>query len=94
MENSVKHQIQQIIRINSKNGKKEYRGRTYAKNDVVLETCLISDAFELCEPEFYMLVTTVTRDDDSTNIYTVPVENTIYRHELMRLNMRRYIRMH
>ena len=29
--------------------------------------------FKLREPEFYKIVTTVTRDDDSPNIYTVPV---------------------
>ena len=54
------------------NGKAEYRGRTYAKNGVELEPGWISDAFELCETEFYKLMTTVTRDDDSPNIYTVP----------------------
>ena len=73
MENSVKHQIYQIIRIISKNVKIEYHGRTYAKNWVVLEPGWISDAFELRKPEFYKLVTTVTRDDGSHNIYTVPV---------------------
>ena len=45
----------------------------YAKNDVVLELGCISDAFDLHEPEFYNLVTTATRDNDSPNIYTVPV---------------------
>ena len=73
MENSVKHQIHQIVRITSKNGKTEYRGRTYAKNDVILEPDWISDAFELREPEFYKLVTMVTRDDDSPNMYTVSI---------------------
>ena len=73
MENSVKHQIHQIMRITSNNGKTEYCGRTYAKNEVVLEPGWISDAFELREPEFYKLVTTVTHDDDSPNIYNVPV---------------------
>ena len=73
MESIVKHQIQQILRITINNGKTEYRGRTYAKNDVVLYPGWISDAFELREPEFYKLVTTVKRDDDSPNIYTVPV---------------------
>ena len=72
-ENSVKQQIEQIICITSTNGKTEYRGSTYAKNDVVLELGWISDSFEFREPEFYKLVTTVTRDDDSRNIYTVPV---------------------
>ena len=33
----------------------------------------ISDAFELREPEFYKLVTEITRDDDNRNIYTVLV---------------------
>ena len=55
------------------NGKTEYRGCMYAKNNVVLQTGWISDAFELRDPEFYKLVTTVTHDDDSQNIYTVPV---------------------
>ena len=43
-ENRVKHQIHQILRITSKNGKTEYRGRKYAKNYVVLEPGWISDA--------------------------------------------------
>ena len=73
MENSVKHQIQKILRITSKNGKTEYRGRKYAKNEVVFEPGWISDDFELREPELYKLVTTVTHDDDNKNIYTVPV---------------------
>ena len=34
---------------------------------------MISDAFEFCEPEFYKLVKTVTRDDDSKNNYNVLV---------------------
>ena len=50
LDNSVKHQIHQILRITSKNGKTEYYGRTYAKNDVVLEPGCIRDAFELREP--------------------------------------------
>ena len=37
----------------------------------------ISGAFESCETELYKLVTTVTRDDDIQNIYTVPVERCI-----------------
>ena len=73
MDKSIKHQIHQIIRITGNNGKTEYRGRTYAKNYVVLELGWISDAFELHEPELYNLVTTVKRDDYNTNIYTVPV---------------------
>ena len=73
LENSVKHQIHQILRITRKNGKTEHCGRTYAKNDVVLEPGQISDTFEFREPVFYKIVTMVTRDDDSPNIYTVPV---------------------
>ena len=34
----------------------------------------MSDAFEFRKPKFYKLVTMATRDDDSQNIYTVPVE--------------------
>ena len=45
LNNSVKHQIHQILRITSKNGKTEYHGSTYAKNEVVLEPGWISDAF-------------------------------------------------
>ena len=56
-----------------KNGKTYYCGRIYAKNEVVLEPDWISDTFELREPEFYNLVTMVTRDDDGKNIYTVLV---------------------
>ena len=73
VENSVNHQIHQILRITIKNGKTEYRGRTYAKNEVVLEPGWLINDFELREPEFYKLVTIVTRDDYSRNIYTVPV---------------------
>ena len=73
MDNSVKHQIHQILRITKNNCKTEYRGRTYAKNDVVLEPGCISDAFELRKTELNKLVTTVTRNDDSTNTYAVPV---------------------
>ena len=43
----------------------------YAKNKVVLKLGWISDAFEFREPEFYKLVTTITCDDNSQNIYTV-----------------------
>ena len=35
LDNSIKNKIHQIICITSKNGKKEYCRRTYAKNDVV-----------------------------------------------------------
>ena len=45
LENSLKQQIHPIIRITSNNVKTEYRGRTYAKNEVVLEPGWISDAF-------------------------------------------------
>ena len=45
----------------------------YARNEVILQPGWISDAFEFCEPEFYKLVTTVTRYDDSQNIYTISV---------------------
>ena len=46
----VQHQIHQILRITRNNGKTEYRGRTYAKNEVVIEPGWISSAFELREP--------------------------------------------
>ena len=55
-------------RINDRNGKAEYRGWTYAKNEVVLEPGWIGDEFRFREPEFCRLVTTVTRDDDSLHI--------------------------
>ena len=50
LEKSVKQKIYQILRITSKNGKTEYRGRTYAKKEVVLEPGWISDAFEFRGP--------------------------------------------
>ena len=53
--------------------KKGYHGRIYVKNEVVLEPGWIIDDFELHEPEFYKLVTTVTHDDEIQNNYTVPV---------------------
>ena len=68
MDNNVEKQIHQIQRITGRNGKTEYRGWTYAKNEVVLQPGWIRDAFEFCEPELYKLVTTVTRYDDSQNI--------------------------
>ena len=71
--NSVKQKIQQIIRITRKNCKTEYRGRTYAKNEVVLVPGWITDDFELRETKFHKIATTVTRDYDNGNIYTVPV---------------------
>ena len=73
MKNSVKHQIHQIPHITSKHGKTGYRGRTYAKNEVVLEPGWISEYFELREPEFYKPRKTVTRDDDIRNIFTSPI---------------------
>ena len=73
MDNSVKHQIDQILRITIKNGKTEYRGRIYAKNDVVLEPGWIRDSFEFYEPEFDKLLTTVARGEDSRNVNTVPI---------------------
>ena len=50
LDNSVKNKIHQIERITGRNGKKEYRGWTYAKNEVVLQPGCISDAFEFREP--------------------------------------------
>ena len=73
MENSAKQRIQKILCITSKNGKKEYCGRTYAKNEVVLEPGWISGAFDFRDIWFHMLVTTITCDYESPNIYTVPV---------------------
>ena len=61
----TKHKINQNLRITENNSKTEYRGRTYAKNEVVLEPGIVSDAFGFHGPEFYKLATTVTRDDDS-----------------------------
>ena len=43
------------------------------KNEVVLEPGCISDAFMLSKPKFYKVVTTVTRDYESPNIYNVLV---------------------
>ena len=73
LENIVEQKIHQIQRITGRNGKTEYRGWTYAKNEVLLEPGWISDAFKFREPLLYKLVTTVTIDDDSKNIYTVTV---------------------
>ena len=39
----------------------------------MLEPGWINDAFELRKPEFYKLVATVIFDDDSPNLFTVPV---------------------
>ena len=50
LDNSGNHQIHQILRITIKNGKTEYRGRIYAKNEVVIEPGCISNYFELREP--------------------------------------------
>ena len=73
LKNSVKYKIHQILCITSKNGKTEFCGTTYAKNEVLLEAGQISNAFELREPESYKLVTTVTLNDYSKHSYTVPV---------------------
>ena len=50
LENSVKNEIHQILRITGNNGKTEYCGRKDAKNAFVLKLVFISDAFELSEP--------------------------------------------
>ena len=60
-------------RITGRNGKTEYGVWTYEKNEVLFELDWISDAFELCEPEFYNLAITITHDDESRKFYTVPV---------------------
>ena len=73
LENSVKQKIHQIQRITRNNGKTEYRGRTYAKNEFLLEPGWIGDAFEFREQELYKLVTTITHGYESENISTVPV---------------------
>ena len=87
LENSVKEKIHQIMRITSKNGKTEYRGRTYTKNGDLLEPGCISDAFEFREPEFYKLATTVTRDDDSQKFILYPLEDATNIHQLKSQNM-------
>ena len=38
LDNNVNHQIHQILRITSNNGKTEYLGGKYAKNGVVIES--------------------------------------------------------
>ena len=73
LKNIFNDQIHQIIRITSNNDKTEYRGRAYAKNEVVIEPGWISNDFEWREPEFYKIVTTITFGYDSQNIYTVAV---------------------
>ena len=60
-------------RITVGNGKTKYRGWTYAKKEVFCEPGWISDSFELREPQFYKLVTTVTRGDEGRKFYSVPV---------------------
>ena len=45
----------------------------YEKNKFLLEPGCINDAFELREPEFYKLVTTVTCDNDIRKKYTVTI---------------------
>ena len=72
LENSVKQQILQIKCITGINGKTEYRGWTY-KEIIVLKPGWIRDDFKFCGSEFYKLVTTVTRDEESKSIYNVPV---------------------
>ena len=49
-ENIAEHKIHQIQRITVRNGKTEYGGSTYVKNEVLFEPGWISDAFEFCEP--------------------------------------------
>ena len=49
LENSVKHQINQIQRITGRNGKIEYCVWTYAKNKVLLQPGWIWDAYEFLE---------------------------------------------
>ena len=66
----------------------------YEKNEVVLEPGWIRDIFEFREPEFYKLVTTVTRDDDSQHIYTVPVGRCNQLTTFGESNMRRKLRVH
>ena len=65
--------MHQIICTTSKNFKTKYRGRTYAKNEHVLEPGWISDAYEFREPELYKIATTVTCDDENENMYYLPV---------------------
>ena len=55
-ENSSKQKVHKIQSITGRNGKTEYRGWTYAKNEVVLEPGCISDAFEFLEPGFYKIL--------------------------------------
>ena len=50
LENSANHQIHQILRITSNNGRTEYLGRKHAKNEFVIEPVWINNAFELREP--------------------------------------------
>ena len=51
LENSFKQQIHQKIRITSTNGKTDTMEGDILKNEVVLESSWISDAFDLREPE-------------------------------------------
>ena len=66
-------QIHKIIRITDNNGKTDYCGRTYAKNEVVLEPGWICEKFVFSEPDFYKQVTTVTCDETHHKTYTEPV---------------------
>ena len=71
-ENSVKQQVNQMQSITDNNGEKN-RWWKYAKKEVLFEPGWINDVFELREPEFYKLVTTVSHDDEIRKMYTVPV---------------------
>ena len=73
MEKSIKLKIHKITRITDNNSKTDYCGRTYAKNEVVLEPGWMREMFEFREPEFYKLVTTVTCDKTKHKTFTVPV---------------------
>ena len=50
LEKSIKLQIHKITRITDNNGKTDYCGRKYAKNEVVLEPGWIHETFEFREP--------------------------------------------
>ena len=49
LETSIKPQIHKITRITDNNGKTEYLGRTYTKNEVALEPGWIRETFEFSE---------------------------------------------
>ena len=73
LETIIKPQIHKITSITENNGKTGYLGRTYANNEVALETGWIRENFEFSEPEFYKQVTTVTCDETQHKTYPVPV---------------------